>query len=195
MSAGLPQASVEAFALRVAARAAGNDWSALVVPPPASVEEVAASLVEQLSLLGGLDATIASADDPPALTAYLKKSQAAVIVVPVSGWGEDRWRWIDERRAELATPTSVVLVTTVEDIRRILGVAPHLSSWFGTTVYLLDFDADVLSEAERQDRLDALRRATGLSDDEVVARAHAGTLPGDSLFGEWLILLGHGDLL
>jgi hypothetical protein len=44
-------------------------------------------------------------------------------------------------------------------------------------------------------RLAALRAWASKTDGEVVAAARDGTLPLDPEYAEWLVLLGHGELL
>jgi len=62
-------------------------------------------------------------------------------------------------------------------------------------MWTLDPGADSLSDAERNERLKALRRWSKLTDEEVVRRAEAGSLPDDPEYTEWLVLLDRADLV
>lgn len=54
-------------------------------------------------------------------------------------------------------------------------------------------DAGVAAHRDR--RLAALRAWASRSDQEVLDAARTGTLPPDPEYAEWLVLLGHGELL
>jgi hypothetical protein len=71
----------------------------------------------------------------------------------------------------------------------------QVSSWIGSRVYDLELGLEILTEAESQQRLEALEQFTGKTDEEVICLAETGQLPTDPEYGEWLVLLGRGDLL
>lgn len=52
-----------------------------------------------------------------------------------------------------------------------------------------------LSDKEIEAALERLRQHFGLEDNQVIEMASNNQLPSDPCFGEWLILLGRGDLI
>ncbi len=113
----------------------------------------------------------------------------------LEGFKAEDWQHVDLLRSRLARGGSTILILSHSAASRFFESAPNLSSWLGSTVWRADLGADVLSPVETEQRLIALRESTGLTDEQVLARAERGELPGDPEFAEWLILLGRGDLV
>jgi hypothetical protein len=57
-----------------------------------------------------------------------------------------------------------------------------------------DPDEGLLTDDERQQRILSFEDRYGLASAEIIKRAEAGKLPPDPEYGEWLLLLGRGDL-
>lgn len=53
---------------------------------------------------------------------------------------------------------------------------------------------ELLTDDERQQRIWSFEDRYGLTSAEIIKRAEAGKLPPDPEYGEWLRLLGRGDL-
>jgi hypothetical protein len=73
--------------------------------------------------------------------------------------------------------------------------SPNFASWIGSRVYELQLGLEILTEVESQQRLEALQKFTGKTNVEVIRLAETGQLPTNPEYGEWLVLLGRGDLL
>jgi hypothetical protein len=76
-----------------------------------------------------------------------------------------------------------------------MRTAPNLASWLGGQVFMFPSHGETGVAAHREQRLAALRAWASRSDQEIVEAAHSGTLPPDPEYAEWLVLLGHGELL
>lgn len=109
--------------------------------------------------------------------------------------GDVDWAALDQHRVRLNRPGPVVLIGSREQVDQLTSLAPNLASWFGANVHGYAEDRHELSEQEVADRLEQLRSWAGISDEEMVARAAAGAMELGPEHGEWLVLLGRGDLL
>lgn len=192
MNLDVPQIGVAEFALR-AGTAPG--WSALVVAPE-HAEETANLLAEELQALDRLPIVCVAPATPEDMVHSVQAAgDRTVVIRGLEGFSARDWQHVDLLRSRLARAGCTVLLLSSAAISRFAEAAPNLSSWLGSTVWRADLGADVLSPLETQRRLGALREHTGLADDDVLARAERGELPGDPEFAEWLILLGRGDLV
>jgi hypothetical protein len=132
-------------------------------------------------------------DDPPdAADQLAAELGSAERVLRVDEWTEDAIRAMDEQRDAWVGQAPVVVVGRPTDLDRFASLAPHVWSWIGPEVWRLDDDAGRFDATER---LESFRASTGLTDQQVVARAEAGQLPADPTWAEWLALLGRGDLV
>ena len=109
----------------------------------------------------------------------------ADIIVPVS-------RALNYERARLAGRPRGVILTSEAGLQALAAEAPNLWSWVGPRVWHID---PLAGQLDAEARLSSLRQGTGLTDEEVLRRAEAGTLTPDPVFAEWLVLLGKGELL
>jgi hypothetical protein len=100
-------------------------------------------------------------------------------------------RALDFWRTRLHGPVGVI-VTSNEGVQAIAREAPSFWSWIGPRAFKIDEDVGRL---DAETRLASLRQGTGLTDQAILERAQAGTLPADPVFAEWLSLLGKGRLL
>lgn len=89
----------------------------------------------------------------------------------------------------------VVLVLSEQGAQRMFRAAPNLTSWIGAATWSFDDTIPTLSAEEREQRLEALRAWSSLTDTEVIEQAERGELPGDPEYAEWLVLLDRGDLI
>jgi len=88
-----------------------------------------------------------------------------------------------------------VFVTTRPSFDDLMRTAPNLASWLGGQVFTFPSHGETGVAAHRERRLAALRAWASRSDQEILVAARTGTLPPDPEYAEWLVLLGHGELL
>jgi hypothetical protein len=193
---------VAEVALRLMARRGRGDWAALVVGPGHDVSSVAEELAQEMEVLGDVDVKRIQ-DAKGALDLATELTHAAegaeaerpVIITGLEGWTTSEWVHLDQMRSRLARNERTALVVSQATFEEIMRHAPNFSSWLGGSVWTYQPHTTELTEAERARRLEALRAFSNLSDADVIARAEAGTLPGEPEFAEWLVLLDRGDLL
>ena len=196
MIAGLKPMSAAEAALRLMARRGRGDWTALVVEPGVDVPSAAAELAEEMESIGGSAVErISGAADAGALATRLASLRGPAVVYGLDGWAVSEWGRFDRLRSRFTRDERTALVLGEVAFERVVREAPNFWSSLGGSAVAYRPDASVLTEDERARRLAALREWAGLADEEVVARAVAGTLPPDPEFAEWLVLLGRGDLL
>jgi len=153
-------------------------------------------LLDELRDLEDLPIESVAPRTPEALVESVQAaSNRTVVLSELEGFADSDWQHVDLLRSRLAREGSTILILSSSAASRFAESAPNLSSWLGSTIWRADLDADILSPLETEQRLIALRESAGLGDDEVLARAERGELPGDPEFAEWLILLGRGDLV
>ena len=192
MSLDVPQIGVAEFALRAGTQ---PGWSILIVEPE-HAQAVTSSLLDELRDLDEVPTVSEAPQTPEALVQGIQAAgPQTVVLADLEGFTESDWQHIDLLRSRLARGGSTILILSHSAASRFFESAPNLSSWLGSTVWRTDLGADILSPVETEQRLIALRESGGLTDEEVLARAERGELPGDPEFAEWLILLGRGDLV
>ncbi len=124
-----------------------------------------------------------------------RSDNAWVILHGFSPGTPQLWARIDQLRNSLQPIAGLVFLLSPTDLHDLQVHAPNLSSWLGGRVWRLADETSNLSPAEVQQRLATLRAAYGKTDEEVVTAARTDQLPPDPEYAEWLILLGHGDLI
>lgn len=138
------------------------------------------------------------ADSPSAerLLEELPSMSAEILLIAAPSYDAADWKLLDARRSALEHAGVMVFVTTPASFASLMRVAPNLASWLGGFVFSRHAEDEATQiEAQRRQRLDALRTWAGKSDREVVEAAERGELPRDPEYAEWLVLLGRGDLL
>lgn len=164
----------------------------------ASRDEVEAALTELEEDLRGFDASAGVARISPQraeeLIAILAADPVEIVLVDASSFSAEDWAVLDRRRSSIAHRGVLVFVTTPASFDELMRRAPNLASWLGGQVFAYPDDEPRLA-AHRERRLAALRAWASQSDAEVIAAARAGTLPPDPEYAEWLVLLGHSELL
>ncbi len=188
---GAPEA-----ALRLMARRGRGDWMAIVVGPGADVAGAAEELAEEMEALAdGAVVRVRDAGTVEALAERLAATQDPTVVCGLDAWSVEDWGHFDRLRSRFMREERTALVLGRAAFERLAQAAPNFSSWLGASLATYQPDASVLTDEERARRLEALHTWSGLSNDEVLARAEAGTLPADPEFAEWLVLLQRGELL
>lgn len=188
---GLPE-----LALRLMSRRGRGDWAALVVAPGGNTAAVAEELAEEMESLGDVTVDrVTGAADALDLATRLAASSRPAVVSGLDVWSEGEWSHLDHLRSRFARLERTALVVSSATFDALSSAAPNFSSWLGASAWSYQPRENELTEEERDRRLESLRSWSGLSDDEVVARAEQGRLPRDPEFAEWLVLLHREDLL
>ena len=197
MRLGPRPAGVAEVALRLMARrGGGGGWTTLLLRATDDTVAAAEELAQEMEALGGVEVErIERAADALVLIERLSSSEKPAVVVGLDEWPASEWGHLDLLRSRLARDERTALVVSEATYERILRDAPNLESWLSASVWAYQADAALLTKEERERRLAALRVWSGLSDEQVIARAQARTLPADPEFAEWLVLLHRGDLL
>lgn len=102
---------------------------------------------------------------------------------------------LESARSLLPREKHIVIVLTPEAAGELVEAAPHFASFLRAVTPVEKENSSVMSREDAEAHLDALRTWSGLTDADVVERALAGTLPRDPEYGEWLVLIGRGDLV
>ena len=119
----------------------------------------------------------------------------AVILSSGTGLKQEKWRSLDIMRSALERKGPVILWLASGDVANLTEHAPNIRSFIGASIFLAGPDGGIMTDAERQERLNELSEHFGFTGDEAVRRAEARELPHEPEFVEWLVLLGRGDLL
>jgi len=173
----------------------GTAAYAAYLAAPDKIDVAIAELQEELQ---GFDASAtisgSSPRDASALIVTLAGDPAEILLVRASAFSTADWSVLDRRRSAIAHRGLLVFLTTQSSFDELMRQAPNLASWLGGQVFARPDDEPRLA-AHRERRLAALRAWAARSDADVVEAARAGTLPTDPEYAEWLMLLGHGELL
>jgi hypothetical protein len=129
-----------------------------------------------------------------ALIAALAVDLAEILLLDTRSFTAPDWAVLDRRRSSIAHRGVLVFVTTQTSFGDLMRQAPNLASWLGGQVFAYPDDEPRLA-AHRAQRLAVLRAWASRSDAEILEAARQGTLPPDPEYAEWLVLLGHGELL
>jgi len=195
MSASPTPTELGDFAFEVLERPGPNEWLALVVPRD-KVQQVADALKEEVLAIGEVEPVHLHSRSADEIREFIPSHPTGVLLLS----GQDafeplEWQKLDGFRSLLQRDGASVFILGEEALGELFRHAPNLSSWLGGSVWRLERQDHTLSSREKHERLKSLRQWSGLSDEEVIARAEQGTLPGDPPYAEWLVLLGRGELL
>jgi hypothetical protein len=160
-----------------------------------SVEDVIAELAEEVSALAPtIRLARLAATHGDELVDSLARRPEEIVLLDVTALASEDWSTLDRRRSDLAHRGVVVFVMTDTGFEALMRHAPNLSSWLSGEVFAVVDEDEGVAELGAL-RLAALRVWGACSDEEIVAKATAGSLPRDPEYAEWLILLGRADLL
>jgi hypothetical protein len=183
-----------ALALRLVALRGTAAYTAYLAGAP----DLDAALVELEDELRALtsDAAVVriSPRNSEQLIADLVTTSVEMVVVDARGFVAQDWALIDRRRSSIAHRGVLVFVTTHASFGDLMRNAMNLASWLGGEVFAYP-SSDTAVAAHRERRLAALQAWASKTDAEVITAARVGTLPHDPEYAEWLVLLGHGELL
>jgi hypothetical protein len=187
--------SLDEILQRISSLPNANFWSVLVAPP----EQQQQSLIElEESIPIFIDEAveiIAITPDVEAIIHIVQASEAYILLWQFDTWQLEQWQQFDYARSRFSHDKGGILLLTPNSAKQFQTYAPNFASWIGSRVYELQLGLEILTEAQSQQRLAALQQFTGKTDVEVIRLAEAGQLPRDPEYGEWLVLLGRGDLL
>jgi len=106
-----------------------------------------------------------------------------IILLDATALVSDDWSTVDRRRSDLAHRGVVVFVVTDVGFEALMRHAPNLASWLAGEVFAMVREDDEDTTELGAQRLAALRVWGGYSDEEIVAKAAAGSLPPDPEYG------------
>jgi hypothetical protein len=119
----------------------------------------------------------------------------AVILFAGADLEANEWSSLDTMRSALERTGPVVLWIAPDAVARLSEHAPNIRSFIGSSIFVAGREPGIMTESERESRLQELRQHYKLSDQEILRRAEAHELPSEPHFVEWLVLLGRGDLV
>lgn len=187
--------SLDEILQRISSLSNANFWSVLVTAPEQQ-QQALTELEESIPIF--IDESvrvIAVTPDIAALVHAVRSSAAFILLWQFDIWQPEQWQKFDYARSRFSHDKGGIILLTPHSARQFQTYAPNFASWIGSRVYDLQLGSEILTEAESQQRLEALQEFTGKTDAEVIRLAETGQLPTDPEYGEWLVLLGRGDLL
>jgi hypothetical protein len=194
MTTGLRQIPQSELVRRVIERTGRNSWLALVVP-----DDRRAEVVEQIvaGVASEAEIDVFRVDAPADAEALASAGRRAGVLVASLGeaWPPAEWARLDVLRSRLQRQDRAVLVLSEPAAQRVFREAPHFARLFTGSVWDLAPESDVMSDADRRDRVASLERWAGLSTADMITRAETKALPSDPEYAEWLVLVGRSDLL
>jgi hypothetical protein len=188
--------SLDEILQRISSLPNANFWSVLVIASEQQQEAIA-ELEEAIPIF--IDEPVKSISATLDLETLIEMLKAAkddyILLWKFDAWQQEQWRQFDYARSRFSHDKGGILVLSPNTAGQFQSYAPNFASWIGSRVYSLQLGAEILTAAESQQRLEALRHSLGKTDADVIGLAESGQLPHDPEYGEWLILLGKGDLL
>jgi hypothetical protein len=187
--------SLDEILQRISSLPNANFWSILVIAEDRQ-QQALTELEESIPIfIDEVVKVIAITPDVEALIDEVRSSEAYILLWQFDIWQPEQWRQFDYARSQFSHDKGGIILLTPHSARQFQTYAPNFASWIGARVYDLQLGLEILTEAESQQRLAALQQFTGKTDAEVIRLAETGQLPTDPEYGEWLVLLGRGDLL
>jgi hypothetical protein len=188
-------ASLDEILQRISTLPNANFWSVLVTALEqqqqalTELEEAIPIFIEEAVKV------IAITPDLELLIDEVRASEEYILLWQFDIWQPEQWQKFDYARSQFSHEKGGILLLTPYSAEQLQIYAPNFASWIGARVYDLQLGLEILTEAESQQRLEALQQFTGKTDTEVIRLAETGQLPTDPEYGEWLVLLDRGDLL
>jgi hypothetical protein len=172
-----------------------NSWSVLIVP--AEQRQLAVEELEETIpvFLEESIHVISAGTNVATLLEEIYSSDEFVFLWNFETWTAKEWRQLDYDRSQFSRDNGGLFLLTPESAALFQTQAPNFASWVGGKVYNLQLGTEIITEAERQKRLEILQSSSGITNDEVIRLAEADELRPDPVYGEWLILLNRGDLV
>jgi hypothetical protein len=191
---GVEELAAAELALRLSVQLGTAAYAAYLVEP-AELDEALSELRDEIASASNEEILMISPRSSEDLVVALANASSGVVVVDARTFSRVDWLLSDQRRSEIDHRGLLVFVTTRASFGELMRTAPNLASWLGGEVFAYPGDDEPRAAEHREQRLTALRSWAAKTDDEVVEAARAGTLPRDPEYAEWLVLLGHSELL
>jgi hypothetical protein len=174
----------------------GNVWFVLTLPLE-NHADLAEDLGDVLAIFTESSVGSRSGSDGvvPFVESIGSTDAASLILSGFEQWTIQDWRHLDALRSNLAVQRNAFLLLSEAATSLILNHAPNLASWIGGRVYPFTYGTEFLNVDEQEERLVDLRSWSGKTDDEIIALAESHQLSPEPEYGEWLVLLGRGDLI
>jgi hypothetical protein len=118
-----------------------------------------------------------------------------VILTAIVDLTPDKWSSMDLMRSALERMGPIIFWMSMSAFSQLSAFAPNIRSFIGPSIFALGPEGGIMTENERQNRLEDLIRHYGKSNEEIIRMGELKELPRDSHFVEWLVLLGRGDLV
>jgi len=192
---GLIRVGAAEVAVRLQALSAATNTFVAIIAPVLLVELVVDEIVEELRCRFPATRSVPDDGSVQPLLAAVRDNPLTPLVARGDRFGAGEWATLDRRRSSLEREGVTVFVATEASFAELARSAPNLASLFGANVFAFDPQAEETTAAQGAQRLEALRVGSGRSDQDIIDAAEARTLPSDPEYGEWLVLLGRGDLL
>jgi hypothetical protein len=187
--------SLDEILQRISSLPNANFWSVLVTSPEQQ-QQALTELEESIPIfIDEVVTVVAITPDLEALIHAIQASEEYILLWQFDSWQPEQWQQFDYARSRFSHDKGGIILLTPNSAAQFQTYAPNFASWIGSRVYDLQLGLEILTEAESQQRLAALHQFTGKTDAEVIRLAETGQLPTDPEYGEWLVLLGRGDLL
>jgi hypothetical protein len=187
--------SLDEILQRISSLPNANFWSVLVTAPEQQ-QQALTELEESIPIFTDEAVkVIAITSDIEALIHAIRSSEAYILLWQFDIWQPEQWQQFDYARSRFSHDKGGIILLTLHSARQLQTYAPNFASWIGSRVYELQLGLEILTEAESQQRREGLQQFTNKTDIEVIRLAETGQLPTDPEYGEWLVLLGRGDLL
>jgi hypothetical protein len=192
----LSSKSTDELLQRIGSQSNENIWTVLVTDD-LDLNDVIEELSETLSIFAECNVKVISAQNGVLnlVKEVIQSSEELVLIGNFENWSCEDWHQFDAARSQFSKPRGGFLILSDNSTELISNCAPNFCSWVGSRFYALDKNSEFLTISEREIRLSALRDWSGRSDAEVIACAEAHQLPPIPEYGEWLVLLGRGDLI
>jgi hypothetical protein len=174
----------------------GNVWSVLILPGEHHTD-LAEDLDDVLEIFTESTVTSlsGSAGVMPFVASLASTEAASIILSGFEQWTTQDWHYLDALRSNLKVQRNAFLLLSQHAASLLLNHAPNLASWIGGRVYDFTYGTEFLTVDEQEDRLVDLRSWSGKTDDEIITLAQCNQLSPEPEYGEWLVLLGRGDLI
>ena len=176
----------------------GSDAWCVALKPAGADATILADFAADISAVLGQHVRIIDARPPSVDQLRGDLSDPGSDPVVVSGWDQADdalWRDLDINRSCLSRPGPVVLWLSSPALARLCNHAPNLRSFVGGSIFLLGSYGQAMTASERRQEIGELESHYKMTSEEMLRLAESGTLPADTHFVEWLVLLERGDLV
>jgi hypothetical protein len=172
-----------------------NSWFIFIIPQNQQNDAIE-ELEESIPIFLEEPVKVISADiGLKKLVEEIGASDDCILLWRFETWTDQDWKALDGDRTRLIRDNGGLFLLTPETSESFQRYAPHFSSFIGARVSPIELGTEILTEVEREQRLEALQLSLGKTNDEVIHLAEAGELPSDPVYGEWLILLDRGEFV